>query len=118
MLQSPESLFVILFCFVLFCFRTVSLYSPSYPRIRSVDQAGLKLRDQPASAGIKGVCFHCPAKNHFLMHEYAGQPELWISVSAFVHELFNQYHVSEHYSVQCVCFVCVVCVCVYAYMYV
>ena len=39
---------VLLFCFV---FRDrVSLYSPGCPGTHSVDQAGLKLRNQPASA--------------------------------------------------------------------
>jgi hypothetical protein len=39
--------------FVLFCFvfqDRVSLYSPSCPGTHSVDQAGLKLRNPPASA--------------------------------------------------------------------
>jgi hypothetical protein len=40
-----------LFCFVLFCFRDrVSLYSPGCPGTHSVDQAGLELRNLPASA--------------------------------------------------------------------
>jgi hypothetical protein len=41
----------VLFCFVLFCFRDrVSLYSPGCPGTHSVDQAGLELRNPPASA--------------------------------------------------------------------
>jgi hypothetical protein len=41
----------VLFCFVLFCFETgFSLCSPSCPGTHSVDQAGLKLRNLPASA--------------------------------------------------------------------
>jgi hypothetical protein len=49
------SLFV-LFCFVFFCLfvlvfqNRVSLYSPGCPGTHSVDQAGLKLRNPPASA--------------------------------------------------------------------
>jgi hypothetical protein len=45
-----------LFCFVLFCFvfvffqDRVSLYSPGCPGTHSVDQAGLELRNPPASA--------------------------------------------------------------------
>jgi hypothetical protein len=44
-----------LFCFVLFCFvlffqDRVSLYSPGCPGTYFVDQAGLKLRNLPASA--------------------------------------------------------------------
>jgi hypothetical protein len=46
-----------LFCFVLFCFcfflvfgDRVSLYSSGCPGIYSVDQAGLELRNSPASA--------------------------------------------------------------------
>jgi hypothetical protein len=41
------------FCFVFFCFvfrDRVSLYSPGCPRTHSVDRAGLKLRNLPASA--------------------------------------------------------------------
>jgi hypothetical protein len=46
-------LFFCLFCFLFVClfFRDrVSLYSPGCPRTHSVDQAGLKLRNPPASA--------------------------------------------------------------------
>jgi hypothetical protein len=40
----------------------VSLCSPGCPGTHSVDQAGLELRNLPASAfGIKGVCHHCQA---------------------------------------------------------
>ena len=43
----------------------VFLYSPGCPGTHSVDQAGLELRNLPASAsqsaGITGVCYHCPA---------------------------------------------------------
>ena len=47
---------------VVFCFsRQGFLCSPGYPGTHSIDQAGLKLRDPPASAGIKSVCHHCPA---------------------------------------------------------
>jgi hypothetical protein len=39
------------FCFVLFCFLDrVSLYSPGCPGTHFVDQAGLQLRNLPASA--------------------------------------------------------------------
>jgi hypothetical protein len=59
----------VLFCFVLFCFVVcffdfrdrISLYSPGCPGTHSVDQAGLKLRNPPASAsqvlGLKA----CPS---------------------------------------------------------
>jgi hypothetical protein len=49
---------------VLFVFRdNVSLCSPGCPGTHFVDQAGLELRDPPASlclpsSGIKGVCHH------------------------------------------------------------
>jgi hypothetical protein len=58
-----------LFCFVLFCFvfrDRVSLYSPGCPGTHFVDQAGLKLKNLPASASrvlelkecatMSGVC--------------------------------------------------------------
>jgi hypothetical protein len=62
-----------LFCFVLFCFWVfvclfvfrdrVSLCSPGYPGTHFVDQAGLELRNLPASAsqvlGLK-VCATTP----------------------------------------------------------
>ena len=46
-----------------------SLCSPGCPRTHSVDQAGLELRNQPASAsaaGIKGVGHHHWAEERFL----------------------------------------------------
>ena len=51
---------------VWFFLRQVSLYSSGGPTTRSLDQAGLELRNPPASAsasssGIKGVCHHCLA---------------------------------------------------------
>jgi hypothetical protein len=41
----------------------VSLYSPGCPGTHSADQAGLKLRNPPASLPpeIKGMCHLCPA---------------------------------------------------------
>jgi hypothetical protein len=60
--------FFVLFCFV-FVFRDrVSLCSPGCPGTHSVDQAGLELRNPPASAsqvlGLK-VCATMPGGNHF-----------------------------------------------------
>jgi hypothetical protein len=62
------SFFLSFLCFVLFCFSRqgdrVSLYSPGCPATHFVDQAGLELRNPPASvsrllrAGIKGVHHH------------------------------------------------------------
>jgi hypothetical protein len=47
-------LFFVLFCFFVFCFFVfrdrVSLYSPGCPESHFVDQAGLELRNPPASA--------------------------------------------------------------------
>jgi hypothetical protein len=61
----------VLFCFVLFCFvfrDRVSLYSPGCPGTHSVDQAGLELRNPPASAsrvlGLK-ACATTPGKTNF-----------------------------------------------------
>jgi hypothetical protein len=52
----------LLFCFVLFCFfflvfrDRVSLYNPGCPGTHFVDQAGLELRNSPASAsGVLGL---------------------------------------------------------------
>jgi hypothetical protein len=63
---------IIFFCFVFLFFQDrVSLYSRGCPGTHSVDQAGLELRNPPASAsqvkGIKGVRHHCPAKVIFLV---------------------------------------------------
>jgi hypothetical protein len=45
----------------------VSLYSLGYPGTHSLDQAGLELRNLPASAsrvlGIKGLCHHARLKS-------------------------------------------------------
>jgi hypothetical protein len=54
---------VVVFFFVLFCFvflflvfrDRVSLYSPGCPGTHFVDQAGLELRNLPASASASGV---------------------------------------------------------------
>jgi hypothetical protein len=52
----------VLFCFVLFFRDKVSLCSPGCPETHSVDQAGLELRNLPASAsqvlGFKGMHHH------------------------------------------------------------
>jgi hypothetical protein len=71
----------VLFCFVLFCFvlfwgvvrDRVSLCSPACPGTHSVDQAGLELRNLPASAslvlGLK-VCATMPGSNTcFFIHQ-------------------------------------------------
>ena len=56
--------FVLLFCFVLFCFLDkVCLFTPGFPKTHSVDHGGLKLRNSPAYAptpqmlGLK-TCSH------------------------------------------------------------
>jgi hypothetical protein len=65
----------VLFCFVLFCFvlffrGRVSLCSPGCPGNHSVDQAGLELRNSPASAsqmlGLK-VCTTTPGFRFILV---------------------------------------------------
>jgi hypothetical protein len=49
--------------FSIFFFRDrVSLYSPGCPGTHFVDQAGLELRNPPASAGIKSVHHHARFK--------------------------------------------------------
>jgi hypothetical protein len=60
-----------------FCFfrDRVSLYSPGCPGTHSVDQAGLELRNPPASglpsAGIKGVCHHAQlVDDNFIVNSY------------------------------------------------
>jgi hypothetical protein len=60
----------------------VSLCSPGYPRIHSVDQAGLELRDSPVSvcplsAGMKGECHHARFCGWFLTMNKLPQ---WASV--------------------------------------
>jgi hypothetical protein len=52
-------LFFFVFCFFLVFQDRVSLCSPGCPGTHFVDQAGLELRNLPASsAGIKGVYHH------------------------------------------------------------
>ena len=55
-------LFVCLFCLFLYliCQDRVSLCVPGCPGTHSVDEAGLELRDLPASASCS-VCHHCLA---------------------------------------------------------
>jgi hypothetical protein len=70
---SPAPKKYILFCFVLFClfcFRDrVSLYSPGCTGTHSVDQAGLKPRNSPASAsqvlGLKACATTAWLRNTF-----------------------------------------------------
>jgi hypothetical protein len=61
--------FVCLFCFVLFClfFRDrVSLYSSGCPGTHFVDQAGLELRNPPASASqVLGLKAYATMPNEF-----------------------------------------------------
>jgi hypothetical protein len=56
------------FCFVLFFQDRVSLCSPGFPGTHFVDQAGLQLRNLPASAsqvlGLKALRHHHPAQRH------------------------------------------------------
>jgi hypothetical protein len=54
-------LFVCLFLFFVFWYR-VSLFSSGCPGTHSVDQAGLELRNPPASAEIKGGRHHYPGQ--------------------------------------------------------
>ena len=65
--------FGFLFCFGWFWFfETGFLYVALAVLELTVDQAGLQLRDPPASAfsaGITGVCHHCPA-HYFFMSFY------------------------------------------------
>jgi hypothetical protein len=76
-----------LFCFVLFCFvfrDRVSLYSPGCPGTHSVDQAGLELRNPPASAsrvmGLKACAtlpglpwaFFQDQGAHYFSHQVSG----------------------------------------------
>jgi hypothetical protein len=63
----------IIFCFVLFFvlfWDRISLYSPGCPGTHSVDQAGLELRNLPASAfqvlGLK-VCTNMPSWHNLLI---------------------------------------------------
>jgi hypothetical protein len=77
-----ETSFFLLFCFVCFWDR-VSLYSPVCPGTHFVDQAGLELRNPPASAtGVLGLkaCVTTPSlrlpflsssdsKTHSLSHQ-------------------------------------------------
>jgi hypothetical protein len=50
-------LFFVCFCFLFF--KTVSLYSPGCPGTHCVDQAGLELRNPPASASASQVRAKC-----------------------------------------------------------
>ena len=65
--------FVLFFVFWFFRDR-VSLYSPGCPGTHSVDQAGLNLRNPPASASqsseITVMCHHSPAIYLFIICKY------------------------------------------------
>jgi hypothetical protein len=83
-LKSHSFLVLGVFCFVLFVFvfrDRVSLCSPGCPRIHSVDQAGLELRNPPASAsqvlGLKVCAATAQLIISFLRNPFQG---LWNSV--------------------------------------
>jgi hypothetical protein len=85
--------FLFVFC-VLFCFGDrVSLYSPSCPGTHSVDQAGLKLRNLPASAsqvlGFKDVRHHCLAQLA-LLYCYSSLKEVRTRTQAGKQELMQR----------------------------
>jgi hypothetical protein len=65
-----QNLFLFI-CFVLFFWDRVSLYSPGYPGTHFVAQAGLELRNPPASAsrvlGLK-ACATMPGFSQYLNH--------------------------------------------------
>jgi hypothetical protein len=75
-------LFCLFVCFVLFWDR-VSLCSPGCPETHSVDQAGLKLRNPPASAsqvlGLKACA--TTARPSSYLKNYKGKPMRWLSFS-------------------------------------
>jgi hypothetical protein len=83
-IASGCHLFVWVFCFCFFRDR-VSLYSPDWPRTHFVDQAGLKLRNPPASAsqvlGLK-ACATTPGLRlsfllvYFNLKQFFGLPRL------------------------------------------
>lgn len=54
--SQPLLLCLVFWHFLIFLVLLLLFFYDTGPR--SVDQAGLTLRDPPASAGIKGVCHH------------------------------------------------------------
>jgi hypothetical protein len=71
----------VLFCFVFVLFLVfqdkVSLYSPGYPETHFVVQAGLELRNPPASAsGVLGLkaCATTPGLSHKFNIAYFNRP--------------------------------------------
>jgi hypothetical protein len=61
--------FLVCFCFLFWFFETGFLCSPGCPGTHSVDQAGLKLRNLPASAsqvlGLKACATTAPRKHFY-----------------------------------------------------
>jgi hypothetical protein len=76
----------------------VSLCIPGCPGTHSVDQAGLELRNPPASVsqvmnGIKGVCHHCPAECDVFSKTYllpcSGRQPKAVAIASFRSHLVN-----------------------------
>jgi hypothetical protein len=90
---------VLFFCFVLFCFfrDRVSLYSPGCPGTHLVDQAGLELRNPPASAsqvlGLK-ACTTTAWQDSYLKGDGDSEEEkvrtFWKWISGQLSWLWNQ----------------------------
>jgi hypothetical protein len=78
MTKHLSSFFFVLFCFLFFWDR-VSLYSPGCPGTHFVDQAGLELRNPPASAsqvlGLK-ACATTLGPSFFYLSSYLGSGDL------------------------------------------
>ena len=67
--------FLGVFCFVLFFWDRVSLYSPGCPGTHSIDQAGLKLRNPPASASQVFGLKVCATTAQLLIGLLCGRPD-------------------------------------------
>ena len=90
------------FFFFFFFFRDrVYMCSPGCPGTHFVDQAGLKIRNLPASAGIKGMCHHT---GHTTSHFYPSRKFIYLRttllLSVWLHILikwlFQHYITQQH----------------------
>jgi hypothetical protein len=100
-----ESVFLfwfLVFLFVLFFRDRVSLCSPGCPGTHSVDQAGLKLRNLPASAsrvqGLK-VCATTVRLNMYFLRTFS-LPTIWfrnLFAVGMIQQIFSEYFLSTRH---------------------
>jgi hypothetical protein len=79
----------------------VSLCSPGCPGTHSVDQAGPRTQRFAclclSSAGIKGMCHHCPARLHYTFIVYYQGPKIKLTKGRLTGRRAYKFHLNSMY---------------------